>query len=213
MKNQISVCLVILLFSVSQVTLAQYTKWEKDGNYKGIEFEKLRYRDDGRESLYANGVLKQKTTIDGYPCHKNITLTKEGKAEFFILAEDFEVAGIKFKKETQVIIRNNNGFLIHCLNEQEVQGYRIRKTNYKKFLFMGDTNFKLYPSGKLKFFQPTNHIKIQGVWCRPSGVRGGVGLYENGNLKECTSANEQIIQGTLVKKNVTLKFDESGKLT
>lgn len=202
-----------ILFMLPATCLAQYTKWEKDVSFQGIEFKKLRFREDGRESLYADGILKKETIIDGYPCYKKITLTKNGHAKFFILAEDFEVAGNKFKKETQVIIRSDSSFLIHCLNNPVVQGYHIEKTNYKNLFFVGSTNFSLYPSGKLRFFQPVDDIEIEGVWCRPSPVRGGVSLYENGRLKECTSAKEQTIQGELVEKNFTLKFNVAGKIT
>jgi hypothetical protein len=192
--------------------LGQYGKWEKDITFQGIEFEKIRFREDGRESLYAKGILKQKTIIEGYPCHKKVTLNKDGKLKFFILAEDYEVAGNEFKKETHVVIRTDDTFLIHCLYEATVQGYQIKKTNYKKILFMGSTNFQLYPSGKLKFFQPVDDIKIEGVWCKPSAVRGGVTLYENGRLQECTSAKEQTVKGQKVDESFTLKFDENGKL-
>lgn len=205
--------LIISFFSFSHTAFSQYSKWENDVNYKGIEFEKLRYRDDGSESLYANGVLKQKTIIEGYPCHKNLTLTKEGKAENFILAEDFEVAGNLFKKNTQVIIRDDGNFKIHCLYNPVIHGYHVKKTNYKRLLFMGSSNFYIYSSGKLKYFQPVSDIEIQGVWCKPSAVRGGVALYESGKLQECTSAKDQTIQGKLVQKNFTLKFDKSGNLT
>ena len=204
--------ILFVLCIVSSNVFGQYTKWEKDITYNNIEFKKLRFRNDGNESVFANGILKQKTVIEDYPCYKMVFLSKEGRLKIFILAEDFEVAGNKFKKETRIAIGRNNGFHINCLYESEVQGYQIRRTNYKRLLFMGSTNFQLYPSGKLKFFQPVNEIEIQGVWCKPSAVRGGVSLYENGKLKECTSANEQKIQGQLVSENFTLKFNETGKL-
>mgnify|MGYP007069212468 CR=1 FL=1 len=208
----IRISLISLFFILSNTVLGQYGKWKKDITYQGIEFEKIRFREDGRESLYAEGVLKQKTIIEGYPCHKKVTLNKDGELKFFILAEDSEVAGNGFKKETHVVIRTDDTFLIHCLYEPTVQGYQIKKTNYNKFLFMGDTNFQLYPNGKLKFFQPVSDIQVQNVWCRPSGVRGGIKLFKSGKLQECTSAKDQIVQGNKVEKNNTLKFDENGNL-
>lgn len=203
--------LTIFLIFTANITFGQYTKWKKDTIFNNIEFKKLQFRDDGNESHFANGILKQKTLIEGYPCHKKVFLSKEGQLKIFILAEDFEVAGNKFKKETRISFRELR-IRIHCLYEPEIQGYKIRKTNYKRLLFMGSGNFSLYPSGKLRFFQPVDDIQIEGIWCKPSPVRGGVHLYENGKLKDCTSAKDQTIQGQKVEKNFFLKFDENGKL-
>lgn len=203
---------IILLFGFSGTVSGQYTNWERNTAFHGIKFERIRFRKDGRESLYANGTLKKKTIIDGYPCHKKITMTRDGHAKFFILAEDFEVAGNWFQKDTKVVIRSDSTFLIHCLYEPTVQGYQIKRTPYRSPFFVGSTNFQLYKSGKLSYFQPTDDVKIDEVWCRPSPARGGVHLYENGRLKECTSARDQVIQGRKVEKNFELKFDENGKL-
>ena len=202
--------LFIIMVSANKIN-AQYGKWYRDTTYYGIEFKRIHFRED-RESLYAEGVLKAPAIIDGYPCHKRIIMTKEGHAKFFILAEDFEVEGKKFLKETQVIIRNNNDYLIHCLYEPEVQGYKIKKENYKRPFFMGSTNFQLYPDGRLKYFNPAEVVLIQDVWCKPSAIRGGVHLYHNGDLQECTSSREQTIQGVEVEENFCLRFDENGKL-
>jgi len=212
-KSIITSIIVILVLYISSTNKshAQYGKWHRDTTFHGIEFKKIRFR-EGKESLYAQGILKQKTIIDGYPCHKKITLTKSGHAKFFILAEDFEVEGNKFLKETQVIIRDNNDYRIHCLYKPEVQGYIIKKENYKRPLFMGSTNFQLYPDGKLKYFNPAEVVMIQDVWCKPSATRGGVHLYHNGDLQECTSSRKQTIQGVEVEENFCLRFDENGKL-
>jgi len=207
-----NILIVLHLFLIPGIVNGQYTKWVKDTIYKNIAFKKIRFREDGKESLYANGTLKKKTIIDGYPCYKKITMTKDGHAKFFILAEDFEVAGNWFKKDTEVIIRSDSTFLIHCLYEPSVQGYQIKRTPYRSPFFVGSTNFQLYKNGKLLYFQPTSVVKIDGVWCRPSPARGGIHLFENGQLKECTSAKDQVIQGTKVEKNFELKFDKNGRL-
>lgn len=205
-----AIAALIIFITYTDEAQAQYGKWHRDTTFHGIEFKKIRFREE-RESLYAQGVLKQKTIIDGYPCHKKITMTKSGHAKFFILAEDFEVEGNEFLKETKVHIRDND-YLLHCLYEPEVQGYKIKKENYKRPFHMGSTNFKLYPDGRLKYFNPAEVVLIQDVWCKPSATRGGVHLYHNGDLQECTSAREQTIQGVEVEENFCLRFDKEGKL-
>ena len=201
---------ILILFSFESPNLyGQYTKWFRDTTLYSIEFKKIRFRNDGK---FTQGYLKHETVIDGYPCHKNVTFDKNGKVKIFILSKEFTVAGNKFNKETQIIIRSNKDYLIHCLYNPVVQGYHIKRENYKRLFFMGSTNFQLYSNGQLKYFIPVDNIEIQGVWCKPSAVRGGVRLYENGHLKECTSSKEQIINGKLVGKNLKLKFAEDGSL-
>ena len=78
---------------------------------------------------------------------------------------------------------------------------------------MGSTNFQLYPDGVLQYFIPAEEVEIQGVGCKPSATRGGVNLYHDGSLQECTSSKMQIIQGVQVEKNFRLKFSKQGKLT
>ncbi len=205
--------LILAIFFISPDSSAQYTKWEKDTEFNGIKFKKIHFRDDGNESLFASGILKQETMIEGYPCHGEVDLSKNGKLQFFILSKTHNVAGNEFKKNTQVIIHKNKGYTIHCIYKPMVQGYHVKKTPYRNPLFMGSSNFSLYPSGKLERFQPVDNVEIQSIWCRPSPARGAVTLYESGKLKKCTSAKEQIIQGQKVEKNFSLKFDEDGTLT
>ena len=94
----------------------------------------------------------------------------------------------------------------------KVQGYQIKRKPYRSPFFVGSTNYQLYRSGKLLYFQPTEDVKIDGVWCRPSPAEGVVHLFENGELKECTLAKDQVIQEKKIEKNFTLKFDKNGKL-
>jgi hypothetical protein len=212
MKNLLKIITLLFLMVSFLQAFSQYTKWKRDTTFHGIEFKKVRFREDGKESLYAKGKLKMKMIIDGYPCHKKVVLTKDGHAKFFILAEDFNVAGNWFKKDTEVVIRSDSTFLIHCLYKPTVQGYQIKRTPYRSPFYVGSTNFQLYKSGKLLYFQPIDDIKIDDVWCRPSPARGGIHLFENGKLKECTSAKEQVIEGRIVEKNFELKFEKNGKL-
>ncbi len=205
--------LVAIVFFVSQTTFAQYSKWEKDVSYFGIEFKKIRFRIEDTDTMYVEGFLKQQTIINDYACHKRVLLSKKCELISFILSDKDTIAGNIFKKETQVTFQKKGGFHFYCLYNPVIQGYQCKGTNYKKLFFMGSTGLQLYSSGKLKYFQPVDDIEIQGVFCKPSPVRGGIYLYENGKLKECTSAKEQIIQNEMVEKNFTLKFDEDGTLT
>ena len=219
MKKQLLFTLIFMLlaFGVTINSIAQYGKWQHDTSFKGIEFKKIKFRTDEKpyfsKALYANGVLEEPTVIQGFPCHGKIILDKDGILKQFRLAEDAEVAGNKFKKNTFIAIRRDKSYHIACPYRPNVQGYEIRRTPYRSPFYIGSTNFQLYPNGRLSYFLPVDDIEIDGVRCRPSATRGGVHLYENGKLKECTSAGEQTIQGKKVYKNYELKFDENGNLT
>jgi hypothetical protein len=207
--------LSILILFASQISFGQYSKWHRDTVFQGIEFKKVRFRTDGKESLYADGILKQNSNIQGYPCYRNIILDKEGNPKQFILHEKASIAGHEFEKGTRVVIQNDGDFSIWCLYEAEIQGYRCKGTSHRRELFLGlpgSTKFVLYPSGKLKSFNPVEDIQIQGVWCKSSWMNGQVDLYESGALQECISAREQTIQGKVVGKNTSLRFEEDGRL-
>ncbi len=129
-----------------------------------------------------------------------------------ILAEDDTVAGNVLPKNTLVRFNNDGTIYCYCLNDPQIQGYTCSGTDYKGF-WMGGGGVELYPSGRLKYFQPVDDTEIQGVVCKRSEVRGGILLYEDGTLKSCTSAIDQTIDSMFCKKNSTLKFDENGKIT
>ncbi|MGC9341324.1 MAG: hypothetical protein ACP5E3_01340 [Bacteroidales bacterium] len=212
--NTLIVFLAILMAS-SNNTQAQYGNWHKDTIFHGIEFKKIRFRNDGKESLFAKGILKHNTIIQGYPCYREIILDKEGNPKQFILYRRATIAGNEFEKDTRVVIQRDGDYSIWCLYEAIVQGYQCKGTSHKRKLFLGlpgSNKLVLYPGGSLKTFMPVDNIQIQGVWCRSSAFGGPVRLYESGKLKQCTSAREQTIQGVNVEKDYTLKFNEEGKM-
>jgi hypothetical protein len=130
-----------------------------------------------------------------------------------ILAQDDTIAGNIFPKETYVRFNNDSTIRCFCLSEPIVQGYQCSSTDYTRRMWMGGGGIVLYPSGKLKYFQPSDEVEIMGVYCKHSSARGGVTLYENGKLKSCTSAIDQTIDGVFCGKRHNLEFDEEGKLT
>lgn len=152
--------------------------------------------------------------IDGIVCKSNEEIIFDNKwnLQACILGETDTVSGNAFEKETFIRF-DKEGICCYCLYEPEIQSYKCKGDNYTAKLWMGSTGIKLYPSGKLKYFQPADDIEIQGVICKPSGSRGGVHLNENGNLKECTSAVDQTINGVFCGKRFNISFDETGKIT
>ena len=98
--NRIILVILIINCAISIDSKAQYSEWYKDTTFQNIDFQKIRFK-KGNESLYAHGVLKKKTIIDGYPCHKNIILAKE--------------ALISYHKALCLSIKSINNWLLYSL--------------------------------------------------------------------------------------------------
>lgn len=152
--------------------------------------------------------------IDGISCSANESIFFDSHWNLLgcILAEDDTVKGNLLPKGTFVRLNVDNTMACFCLTDPEIQGYRCAGSDYSGGWWMGGGGIFFYPGGALKRFQPVDTVEIHGVVCKRSSVRGGVKLYENGNLQSCTSAREQTIDGVMCKENFTLKFDEKGKL-
>jgi hypothetical protein len=151
--------------------------------------------------------------IDGVPClsDEEVIFRPDWTLLAGILSQDYNLGDNVIEAGTFIRF-DDEKICCYCLNHPVIQGYQCAGDNYNKALWTGSTGILLYPSGKLKYFQPYEDLEIQGVLCKKSPARGGVELYENGKLKECTSAADQTIDGVLCEKNYTLHFDENGKL-
>ncbi|MCB2220622.1 MAG: hypothetical protein KQI35_09520 [Bacteroidetes bacterium] len=207
MISRFSICGIIFFISVS--IQGQYTNWEKDVEYNNIKFDKIRFIIKEKDTTYIEGYLSQKTTINGYPCYKNVVFEKDWKLQQFLLSENHFMFGAQFPKDTEVRFYKDK---IHCFFGRNtiIQGYCC-KGNYGKWYTMGIST-TLYLNGKLKSFYPCKNIEINNIWCKSSPY-AGIKLFENGNLKECKLANDQKINGKEYKKNTKLIFDETGAIT
>ncbi len=146
--------------------------------------------------------------ISGLSCDgKEVTFTTEWNLRACILGDDDTIAGHVLKKGTLVRFSENGGFSVFCLYDPIIQGYHSSGTNYK--FWMGGGGIHFYPNGNIRLFTPVEDIEVQGVYCRSSCIW----FYESGNIKRCTSAKEQMINGKLYDKKLTLKFDEEGNIT
>jgi len=200
--------MVLVIFFFSHTAYGQYTKWQKDISYHNIKFEKVRFIIHETDTTYIEGILAHKTTIDGYPCHKNIVFAKDWKHQQFLLAEGFFMLGTDFPEGTQVSFYKDR---IHCFfgTNTQVQAYWC-SGNYTKWYSLGiSTSF--YLSGKLKCFFSVDDIEINNILCKSSPF-AGVCLHENRNLQRCRLADSQIFNSKEYKKNAQLSFDEEGNV-
>ncbi|MEN8125553.1 MAG: hypothetical protein ABFR32_10525 [Bacteroidota bacterium] len=207
MKKSINyLCFIVTFLFFSNTAYSQYTKWETDVTYNDIEFKKIRFKIQETDTTYAEGILKQNTIVEGYPCHKKIVFTRNWKLRQFLLAENHFMLGAEFPKESRIIFGKDH---ISCFlgKDTQINGY-LCNGNYAKWYSTGiSTSF--YPSGKLKCFYPDDDVEINNILCKSSPF-AGVCLHENGNLKQCKLTKDEIINGKEYKKNTELIFDETG---
>lgn len=128
-----------------------------------------------------------------------------------IIGEDSRLKGHQLKKGTFVRF-DDDRICLYCLEDPIIQDYHCSGTNYNGKFWTGSTGINLYPDGSLKYFQPIDDVEIQGIYCKKSSVRGGIYLFENGQLKKCTLAKDQKISGNIYKENTSIEFDSEGKL-
>ncbi len=152
--------------------------------------------------------FKSNQLINGLLCDcKEVTFTTEWNLRACILGDDDTIAGNVLNKGTLSVFGENGSFSVFCLYDPMIQGYLCSGTNYK--FWMGGGGIHFYPNGHLRLFTPVDDIEIQDIFCKKKCIW----LYKNGQIKRCTSAKDQSIDGVLHKKNFTLKFDEEGNIT
>ena len=66
--------IVLFAFFLSNTAYGQYTKWQKNISNNNIKFERVRFIIHETDTTYTEGVLAQKTIIDGKEYNKNTEL-------------------------------------------------------------------------------------------------------------------------------------------
>ncbi|NQV03613.1 MAG: hypothetical protein HQ542_13265 [Bacteroidia bacterium] len=149
--------------------------------------------------------------INGLLCDsiEDVIFTTDWNLKACILGDDDTIAGNVLNKGTLAVFGKSGSIYIYCLYDPIIQDYHCSGTNYRHLLWSGGGGTLLYPNGHLHLFKPIEDIEVQGIFCKQKCIW----LYESGQLKRCTSAEDQTINGVLYEKNFTLKFDEEGNIT
>ena len=212
MKNKIIV-LLLIAFGIyfTSCNSQRYTDWQYDVKFDNLNCEKVRYHltNDRKDTATIECVLKNNSVIDGFPCsYEKVSLSKDWKLKSFVLSEDFAINANVIPKGTFIRIFNDK-LLCMFPEDTEFQSY-LCKGN---FLKMGTEGIQtsLYRSGRLRNFFPVEDIKLNNVLCKSSPF-AFVGLYENGMLRKCKLAEDQVIAGVKYKKNAKVYFDENGNV-
>lgn len=169
---------------------------------------------DARIRILNMCIFPSDQLINGIKCAGNeeVFFNSDWELAGCILGEADTIAGIVFPENTFVRFNKDSTICAFCLTDPELQGYHCSGSDYNSGMWMGGGGIFLYPNGRLKYFQPVDTVNIDGVLVRPSSVRGGVYLHENGKLKACTSGKDQVVQEVYCGEKYRMKFDENGKL-
>lgn len=184
-----------------------YTVWEKNKEINGIRFQKLRYGIRDGDTLAIIGYLKTETQVAGYPCRADwIHFSKNWDLKLFRLSDEATINDFKYPKDAWIRVTDDRTVICVFPQATRVQGYLCKGGGGAKGI---QTAF--YQSGRLRSFFSDDAIWIQGIKCK-GGVFSIIGLYENGNLKQCKLAQATEINGVQYKKNTKLLLDEGGRV-
>lgn len=204
--NALSWITLLLAISFSACN-SHYTSWETDKTVHGIEFERIRYGINEKDTITIIGYLKKDTMINECPCAADwVHFTRDWELKLFRLGADKTINNYPYKTGTWIRIGSDNCVTCVFPGDTFVQGYLCRGGGGVKGI---STSF--YQSGKLHYFFPPDNIRIGDVYCKCNSLNN-IGLYENGNLKECTLAQEKSFNGVIFSSGSRIFFDENGNV-
>ncbi len=181
MKN-LAILLAVILISTPSFGKKK-TSTYTDTTFNHIEFAEIIFTLDKKtmDTLQIEGLLKQKTIIDGIPCYGNVSFTKDWELKNFTLADEHTFAGNTFSKDTYI-------------------GINVDRFSLKAGYFVtigGDTvNTCRFSSNQL----------INGISCDSNEVT----FTTEWNLRACVLGDDDTIAGNLLKKGTLVEFWENG---
>lgn len=201
---KISILIMVLIITILLV-ISKF-QWKHDININGIEFTKVQYQKNGKDTSYIYGQLKQTSIINNYYCAADwIKLSKDFKVLEFCLDKDSELKNLHLKKGTWIFL--NTPYTICVLpNSTIIQEYLCKGGGGKKGI---QTSF--YKTGELHTFFTPENITINNLLCK-GGNLNYIELYKNGKLKQCTLAKAQSINEKNYKKNTIIRFNKKQEI-
>ncbi|PLW94925.1 MAG: hypothetical protein C0591_11815 [Marinilabiliales bacterium] len=183
MKNLV-IILVVVLISASSYGIGKKHSYS-DTTFNNIEFEEITFILDKRtqDTLQIEGLLKQKTFIDGIPCYGSISFHMDWRLKNFTLAGDHIFGNHLFPKDTYVGI---------CIDRFSLEAGHFKTIG-------GDTvNTCRFKSNQI----------INGLTCDGEEVI----FTTEWNLRACILSDDDTIAGNLIEKGTLAKFDENGSI-
>ncbi|MFN8428485.1 MAG: hypothetical protein U0V04_00760 [Spirosomataceae bacterium] len=197
---------MIFILSNHTNTQAQYSSWQYNAKIHNIEFSKIRYGLNKNDTTVIIGYLKRPTLIQGFSCAADwVHFSKDWKPVLFKLQKKASIHNFVYPENAWIRFKKD-GIICAFPTETQIQGCNCMGSGGAKGI---QTSF--YPDGKLECFYSNSNILIGKIACK-GGVFNNIILHQNGQLKECTLSNDQIIDGKNLKKGKRVRFDVNGKL-
>lgn len=198
---------IFFIIMVMSCSYGPYKRWEHDTKVNNIDFARIRFGINNNDTSSIIGFLKDKAVIEGYPCADDwVHFNKDWKLTLFRLDENTVINYFEFPKDSW-ILRNGDKLVCVFPNDTVIQEYLCRGDGGPNGM---QTSF--YPNGRLESFFSKENIRIGEINCRGS-LSNNIILYDNGLLKECTLAKNQIIKGISYKKGTRINIDLDGNIT
>lgn len=184
MKNITILLAIVLISTFCHGKKVKYTY--TDTTFNHISFKEVTFTLDKKtkDTLKIEGLLKQKTIINGIPCFGNIGFVKNWELEKFTLADEHTFGGYTFPKDTYI------GLNVDRFN---------LKTHYLVMAGADSVNTCKFPS---------NHL-INGLLC--DSIEGAI-FTTDWDLRACILGDDDTIAGNVFRKGSLAVFGKSGRI-
>ncbi len=184
MKNLAILLAVILISTSCHAGKKKYIY--SDTTFNHIEFAEVTVTLDKKtkDTLQIEGLLKQKTIINGIPCYGNISFVKNWELKSFTLADAYTFGEYPFPKDTYIGLNVDRFDL---------------KTHYLVVAGADSVNTCKFTSNQL----------INGLSC--DSIEGAV-FTTDWNLRACILGDDDTIAGNVLKKGTLAVFGKSGSI-
>lgn len=158
------------------------------------------------------GRSDNEVVIEGHPCASGwVHFDEAGRLKGCQSSRPHVISGIQIPAGTWIsfnpVWANPNSFVCSFPEDIVVQGYTCKGSR----LGSEGPSTVFYESGRLAAFSSREDAVIQGVTCMGSAFHL-ISLHENGNLKECTLANDEVIGGRRVSSGQTVVLNDGGEV-
>lgn len=180
MKNLIILMAVVLISTSGCGKKKTYTY--TDTTFNHIEFTEITFTIDKKtlDTLQIEGLLKQKTIINGIPCYGSVNFHRDWELKNFTLADEYTFGENTFPKDTYI-------------------GFKIDRSSLKAANYFVLTSI-IYDTVNICRF--TSNQLINGLSCDGKEVIFTV----DWNIRACLLSNDDTIAGNVLKKSTLIRF-------
>jgi len=213
-KNPVFFILVIVLALVAVLCFwflhARSDRWDSKAAGPAIQrLAGLPLTQTRRSGTAIVSRLQSPFRIDGFPCAAGwVHFYDSGQLKAFFSDGPVTIQGNRIPSGTWVRL-NADSTLAWCAfpEDTDIQGYSCR--GGRGGAEGVTTGF--YSSGRLSAFFPRENVMVQGILCEAS-VFSPVYLHENGNLKQCALARDEVVGNQPLSQGQTFTLSPGGQV-